>query len=71
MHEFLQTPTYNFDFDIFGMQIFEKTISGMYLGEIVRRILLKMAEENALFGDSVPDKLSSPFILRRVLASIN
>ncbi|CAA6663197.1 unnamed protein product [Spirodela intermedia] len=46
-----------------GEQIFEKTISGMYLGEIVRRILLKMAKDNALFGDSVPQKLSTPFIL--------
>lgn len=35
----------------------------MYLGEIVRRILLKMAEDDALFGDSVPQKLSTPFIL--------
>ncbi|KAG6648485.1 hypothetical protein CIPAW_07G150700 [Carya illinoinensis] len=47
-----------------GEQIFEKTISGMYLGEIVRRVLLKMAEEGALFGDSSPEKLSTPFLLR-------
>ncbi|XXG40272.1 hypothetical protein AAC387_Pa01g1034 [Persea americana] len=47
-----------------GEQIFEKTISGMYLGEIVRRVLLKMAQEAALFGDFVPDKLSMPFVLR-------
>ncbi|KAF5199835.1 Hexokinase-2 protein [Thalictrum thalictroides] len=46
-----------------GEQIFEKTISGMYLGEIVRRVLLKMAEADALFGDSVPEKLSTPFLL--------
>nr|KYP74870.1 hypothetical protein KK1_007563 [Cajanus cajan] len=46
-----------------GEQIFEKTISGMYLGEIVRRVLLKMAEEGGLFGKSVPQKLSTPFIL--------
>ncbi|CAN6441310.1 unnamed protein product [Victoria cruziana] len=45
-------------------QIFEKMISGMYLGEIVRRVLLKMAEEAALFGESVPDKLKVPFTLR-------
>lgn len=46
-----------------GEQIYEKTISGMYLGEIVRRVLLKMAEEGALFGNSVPDKLSMPFVI--------
>ncbi|RDY13008.1 Hexokinase-2, chloroplastic, partial [Mucuna pruriens] len=46
-----------------GEQIFEKTISGMYLGEIVRRVLLKMAEEGGLFGKSVPQKLSTSFIL--------
>ncbi|GAV87239.1 Hexokinase_1 domain-containing protein/Hexokinase_2 domain-containing protein [Cephalotus follicularis] len=47
-----------------GEQIFEKIISGMYLGEIVRRVLLKMAEEAAFFGDTVPPKLEVPFILR-------
>lgn len=46
-----------------GEQIFEKTISGMYLGEIARRALLNMAEEGALFGKSVPEKLSMPFVL--------
>jgi hexokinase len=44
------------------LQIFEKIISGMYLGEIVRRVLLKMAEEAAFFGDIVPQKLKIPFI---------
>ncbi|XP_019458896.1 PREDICTED: hexokinase-2, chloroplastic-like [Lupinus angustifolius] len=47
-----------------GEQIFEKTISGMYLGEIVRRVLLKMAEVGGLFGKSVSQKLAIPFILR-------
>lgn len=46
-----------------GEQIFEKTISGMYLGEIVRRVLLKMAQEGDLFGKSIPVKLSNPFTL--------
>ncbi|KAK2971455.1 hypothetical protein RJ640_020861 [Escallonia rubra] len=46
-----------------GEQIFEKTISGMYLGEIVRRVLVKMAEAGALFGERVPEKLSTPFVL--------
>lgn len=48
------------------LQIFEKIISGMYLGDIVRRVLLKMAEEAEIFGDTVPPKLRIPFILRYV-----
>lgn len=46
-----------------GEQIFEKTISGMYLGEIVRRVLVKMAEKGSLFGTSTLEKLSTPFSL--------
>lgn len=45
-------------------QIFEKLTSGMYLGEIVRRVLLKMAQETALFGEDVPPKLRTPYSLR-------
>ncbi|XP_057538301.1 hexokinase-1 [Amaranthus tricolor] len=47
-----------------GEQIYEKMISGMYLGEIVRRVLFKMAEEANVFGDTVPAKLRTPFVLR-------
>ncbi|KAL8489726.1 hypothetical protein ACS0TY_025570 [Phlomoides rotata] len=47
-----------------GEQIFEKIISGMYLGEIVRRVLCRMAEEASFFGDNIPPKLKIPFILR-------
>ncbi|RYQ84410.1 hypothetical protein Ahy_B10g103719 [Arachis hypogaea] len=47
-----------------GEQIFDKLISGMYLGDIVRRALLKMVEEADFFGDTVPPKLRVPFILR-------
>uniref|UniRef100_A0A0A9CJY5 Phosphotransferase n=1 Tax=Arundo donax TaxID=35708 RepID=A0A0A9CJY5_ARUDO len=39
-------------------------ISGMYLGEIVRRILLKLAHDASLFGDVVPPKLEQQFVLR-------
>lgn len=49
------------------LQIFEKTISGMYLGEIVRRVLGKMAQESDLFSHSFADKLAEPFVLRQVL----
>ncbi|KAJ0867416.1 putative hexokinase, ATPase, nucleotide binding domain-containing protein [Helianthus annuus] len=47
-----------------GSRIFEKLIGGRYLGEVVRRVLLKMAKETALFGETVPDKLKTPYILR-------
>ncbi|XP_050102919.1 hexokinase-1-like isoform X1 [Malus sylvestris] len=47
-----------------GDQIFEKIISGMYLGEIVRRVLCRIAEEASLFGDTIPPKLKVPFNMR-------
>ncbi|KAF8109638.1 hypothetical protein N665_0094s0103 [Sinapis alba] len=46
-----------------GSRVFEKMVSGGYLGEIVRRVLLRMSEESALFGDIVPPKLKTPYIL--------
>ncbi|KAJ8492489.1 hypothetical protein OPV22_014210 [Ensete ventricosum] len=52
-----------------GDQIFEKLISGMYLGEIVRRVLLRLAVQTALFGDNVPPQLEAPFILRTPVMS--
>lgn len=36
----------------------------MYLGEVVRRVLVRIAEESSLFGDSVPEKLKVQFVLR-------
>nr|GEV23283.1 probable hexokinase-like 2 protein [Tanacetum cinerariifolium] len=47
-----------------GCRIFEKLVGGTYLGEVVRRVLLKMAIETALFGETVPAKLKTPYILR-------
>ncbi|CAD5163732.1 unnamed protein product [Musa acuminata subsp. malaccensis] len=47
-------------------QGFEKMISGMYLGEIVRRVLHRIAEESDIFGESAYH-LSVPFILRTPL----
>uniref|UniRef100_A0A8D2KV67 Hexokinase-2 n=1 Tax=Varanus komodoensis TaxID=61221 RepID=A0A8D2KV67_VARKO len=35
-----------------GKQLFEKMISGMYMGELVRLILVKMAKEELLFNGS-------------------
>ncbi|XP_043693431.1 hexokinase-3-like [Telopea speciosissima] len=47
-------------------QGFEKMISGMYLGDIVRRVILRMTQESDVFGD-VASRLSVPFILRTPL----
>ncbi|KAF8041201.1 hypothetical protein BT93_B3203 [Corymbia citriodora subsp. variegata] len=47
-------------------QGFEKMISGMYLGEIARRVILRMSQESDIFGASL-SKLSIPFILRTPL----
>jgi hexokinase len=54
-------------FNSFLQQIYEKMISGMYLGEVVRRVLLRIAQEASLFGEVVPPRLEIPFILRYVL----
>ncbi|KAL7836926.1 hypothetical protein AOLI_G00282100 [Acnodon oligacanthus] len=41
-----------------GKQLFEKMISGMYMGELVRIILVKMSREGLLFqGHTTPDLL--------------
>ncbi|XP_047162005.1 hexokinase-3-like [Vigna umbellata] len=47
-------------------QGFEKMISGMYLGDLVRRVILRMTLESDMFGPISP-KLSMPFILRTPL----
>ncbi|XP_030231933.1 hexokinase-1 isoform X6 [Gadus morhua] len=40
-----------------GKQIFEKLISGLYLGELVRLVVLKMAKQGLLFEGHAPDAL--------------
>ncbi|XP_060782305.1 hexokinase HKDC1 isoform X2 [Neoarius graeffei] len=40
-----------------GKQLFEKMVSGMYMGELVRLILLKMAKQSLLFKGRVSDAL--------------
>lgn len=40
-----------------GKQLFEKMVSGMYMGELVRLILLKMAKKGLLFHGQVSDAL--------------
>jgi hexokinase len=40
-----------------GHGLFEKQIAGLYMGEVARRILLRLAERGALFGPSTPPGL--------------
>ncbi|XP_076990799.1 hexokinase-2 isoform X1 [Tamandua tetradactyla] len=40
-----------------GKQLFEKMISGMYMGELVRLILVKMAKEELLLGGKLSPEL--------------
>ncbi|ONM28989.1 hexokinase1 [Zea mays] len=47
-----------------GDMIYEKLTSGMYLGEIVRRVLLKISLQSAIFGDIDHTKLQTHFLLR-------
>ncbi|XP_052179424.1 hexokinase-3-like [Diospyros lotus] len=47
-------------------QGFEKMIAGMYLGDIVRRVILRMSQELDIFG-SASSQLSVPFVLRTPL----
>ncbi|KAH7677168.1 Hexokinase protein [Dioscorea alata] len=60
-----RTP-YDFDLDDDSPnqydQGFEKMISGMYLGDIVRRVLLRMSQQSDIFGECA-HLLSTPFIL--------
>ncbi|XP_058486351.1 hexokinase HKDC1-like [Solea solea] len=42
-----------------GRQIFEKMVSGMYLGELVRLVVLKMARLGLLFDGHVSDALKT------------
>ncbi|CAN8288368.1 unnamed protein product [Cochlearia groenlandica] len=42
---------------------FEKMISGMYLGDIVRRVILRMSQESDIFGPT-SSVLSEPYVLR-------
>ncbi|KAG6679197.1 hypothetical protein I3843_14G116800 [Carya illinoinensis] len=63
----LPSTSYDTDLDSHSSspndQGFEKMISGMYLGEVVRRVLLRMSQESDIFG-TVPSRLSVPFIFR-------
>ncbi|KAL2103699.1 hypothetical protein ACEWY4_000567 [Coilia grayii] len=44
-----------------GVHTFEKMISGMYLGELARLVLIEMTEKNLLFGGKGSKALSTPY----------
>ena len=43
-----------------GKQIFEKMISGMYMGEVVRQVLVDLVEEDLIFADQPTENLKTP-----------
>ncbi|XP_047378624.1 hexokinase-2 isoform X1 [Sciurus carolinensis] len=54
-----------------GKQLFEKMISGMYMGELVRLILVKMAKEELLFqGKLSPELLTTGSIETKDVSDI-
>ncbi|KAK1891085.1 Hexokinase-1 [Dissostichus eleginoides] len=54
-----------------GKQLFEKMVSGMYLGELVRLILVKMAREGLLFeGRITPELLTKGKIETKHISAI-
>ena len=42
---------------------FEKSVGGLYLGELVRLTLLQLAEEGVVFGGQLPTSLRPPWTL--------
>ncbi|XP_071948900.1 hexokinase-2-like [Antedon mediterranea] len=44
-----------------GKQLYEKMISGMYLGEITRRALLKLADHKMVFRGGLSDTIKEPW----------
>lgn len=53
-----------------GKQLFEKMISGMYMGELVRRVLIHMVEEGLLFSGKCSEKLKEPYTFKTKYVSM-
>ncbi|KAM3926175.1 hexokinase-3 isoform 1-T2 [Leptodactylus fuscus] len=57
------TTTFDEDVDNYSInprkQRYEKMISGMYLGEIVRKVLIRLTQEKILFGGKISDQLNT------------
>ncbi|KAK9764650.1 hypothetical protein K7432_007678 [Basidiobolus ranarum] len=52
-----------------GFQRLEKMTSGMYMGEITRRILVDCINEGALFGGKMPENLEKPYEFKTLFMS--
>lgn len=46
-----------------GQQLYKKMVAGRYLGEIIRRVLLELHNNNGLFKDQDASELNTPHIL--------
>ncbi|GIY69613.1 hexokinase-1 [Caerostris darwini] len=47
-----------------GKQLYEKMISGMYIGEIVRRIVCELAEANEIFDGKLSEKFNTSYAFK-------
>ncbi|XP_077544068.1 hexokinase A isoform X1 [Haemaphysalis longicornis] len=48
-----------------GKQLFEKMISGMYMGELVRRVVLHMIQEGLMFNaEKISEKMKTPYLFK-------
>lgn len=47
-----------------GKQLFEKMISGMYMGELVRRVVVHLAEQNLMFGGKLSEKMKTIYLFK-------
>ncbi len=46
-----------FIFPLFSLQIFEKMISGMYMGELIRQVLVDLMKDDLIFFGCDREKL--------------
>lgn len=47
-----------------GKQLFEKMISGMYMGELVRRVVVHLTQEGLLFHGRLSEKMKTPYTFK-------
>lgn len=47
---------------MFFVSSYEKMISGMYLGEVARQVIIKLIQEGLLFNGELSEKLGTPMM---------
>ncbi|ORX91333.1 actin-like ATPase domain-containing protein [Basidiobolus meristosporus CBS 931.73] len=52
-----------------GFQRLEKMVSGMYMGEIARRVMIDLCEHDELFGGKTPQGLETPYGFKTLFMS--